>query len=408
MGTLQPIILPVTAFYVTVDFFFKKYLLQYVFITKTESGGRFWRLIVNRMLFAVFFANAVIALVVGAQGVGSVNSVGNGNMLYAMVPLPFLLFGFKWYCKRAFDDKLLYYSTVPYTDTEGDAYHAFRKDGKKSKSNQVSVRYGHPALYKKLLTPMVHAKAQHLLADLYARPDGSNTHRGIFDAPHQRDTNRGMPATPGYGDMYMTELSHEEPGKQANTTADMPRMELVAESDLDFENFKKRAEFREEFGGDGALYGRPEDLMSSRPGTPSTFQTMNTYTDMQAPPYRVRDTASPTGSRASSRTRLGEVDQGTSYAQGYHRPAPRLDDGFQEVDIAVSIPATPFDPEGEVLAATGSRQPLVKRKPIGGTDTGMYDSDRDGEEDLGYFGRGMGGRAHEDTSYDTERFRQQR
>jgi hypothetical protein len=50
-------------------------LLQYVFITKTESGGRFWKLLVNRMLFSVLFGNAVIALVVGAQGVGSINSV---------------------------------------------------------------------------------------------------------------------------------------------------------------------------------------------------------------------------------------------------------------------------------------------------------------------------------------------
>lgn len=32
-------------------------------------------------------------------------------------------------------------------------------------------------------------------------------------------------------------------------------------------------EFQDEFGGDGELYGRPEDLIS-RPGTPSTFATM--------------------------------------------------------------------------------------------------------------------------------------
>jgi hypothetical protein len=74
-GTLQPIILPITAFYLGIDSCFKKYLLQYVLITKTESGGRFWRLLVNRMLFAVILSNAVIALVVGAQGIGSINSV---------------------------------------------------------------------------------------------------------------------------------------------------------------------------------------------------------------------------------------------------------------------------------------------------------------------------------------------
>ncbi|KAF2007278.1 hypothetical protein P154DRAFT_517038 [Amniculicola lignicola CBS 123094] len=78
-GTLQPIILPVTAFYIAMDVWFKKYLLQYVVITKTESGGRSWKLLVNRLLFAVMLANGVIALVVGAQGIGSVDSVRNGN-----------------------------------------------------------------------------------------------------------------------------------------------------------------------------------------------------------------------------------------------------------------------------------------------------------------------------------------
>lgn len=373
MGSLQPIILPVTAFYVAMDYVFKKYLLQYVFITKTESGGRFWKLLVNRMLFAVLFANAVIALVVGAQGVGSVGAVENGNMLYAMVPLPFLLFGFKWYCRRAYDDKLLYYATLPYSDLEGSQH----PDHPAIKRNQkVSVRYGNPALYKKLLTPMVHAKSQHLLRELFN--NRLTTGHDIFEAPHRRSTDRARPVSLTYGDMFMTDMHAEQPGKAAEPDQNMPNVELVAESDLDFENFKKRAEFREQFGGDGELYGRPEDF-SSRPGTPSTFTTLT-----ERGPFR--DTAS----RASSRTRLGEGDepeQGTSYAQGY-RKAP-LADGF----VDVSIPAIPLD-TGEVLRATGSRQPLV------GTDEKDYVED---DGDAGYFGRSL---RDEDTAYD--RFRSMR
>lgn len=38
-GVLQPIILPITAFYLVIELWFKRYLLQYVAITKTESGG---------------------------------------------------------------------------------------------------------------------------------------------------------------------------------------------------------------------------------------------------------------------------------------------------------------------------------------------------------------------------------
>lgn len=45
---LQPLILPITAFYFALESWLKKYLLQYVFITKTESGGAFWRNLFNR------------------------------------------------------------------------------------------------------------------------------------------------------------------------------------------------------------------------------------------------------------------------------------------------------------------------------------------------------------------------
>jgi hypothetical protein len=297
----------------------------------------------------------------------------NGNMLYAMVPLPFLLIGFKWYCRRAFDDKMLYYSTLPYSDVEG-SHHPDHP--KQKKGNRVGVRYGNPALYKKLLTPMVHAKSQHLLKEIYGHR--SNADREIFDAPHRRSTDRAMPATPGYerfSEYFMTEMDSHHPGQQTTSGEEIPQMEIVAESDLDFENFKKRAEFRDQFGGDGELYGRPEDM--SRPGTPSTFTTL---TEMG--PY-----GRNSGSRASSRTRLGDMDEGTSYAHGYHK-TPGLDDGFEDVGIDVSIPVTPLDADA-VLRGAGSRQPLVsaEEREDGG---------------VGYFDRGL---REEDTSY--ERFRHQ-
>lgn len=356
--------------------------------TKTESGGRFWRLLVNRMLFAVMLSNAVIALVVGAQGIGSINSVRNGNMLYAMIPLPFLIAAFKWYIKRAFDDKLLYYATEPFSDSEGHG------NDPKKRNDRVAVKFGNPALYKRLITPMVHAKSQHLLKEIYGHR--SNADRNIFDAPHRRSTDRATPQTPlGYSDMYMSEMDPGNTGRA--TTQDLPQVEIVAEQDLDFENFKKRAEFREEFGGDGELYGRPEDLVS-RPGTPSTFATM---TDLGL----YSKGGSNGSTRNSSKTKLEDDrpsgqhmdDEGTSYGQGYqHTPrtdtfdhADRFDrtDGFESVDV--SIPATPFDPV-EVIDIATRRSGETGYGLLGGrsSDAGGYvDSMRDA-----------------DTSYD--RFRQ--
>jgi hypothetical protein len=79
-----------------------------------------------------------------------------------MVPLPFLLVAFKWYCKRAFDDKLLYYSTLPYADIEN----ANNVNSKSRRNDKVAVRFGNPVIFKKLITPMVHAKSQHLLKEI--------------------------------------------------------------------------------------------------------------------------------------------------------------------------------------------------------------------------------------------------
>lgn len=333
-GTLQPIILPITAFYLGIDVWFKKYLLQYVFITKTESGGRFWKLLVNRLLFAVILANAVIALVVGAQGIGSINSVGNGNMLYAMVPLPILMLAFKWYCVRAFDIRLQYYATEPFSDLDAEGTDGTGMGKTKKRTDKVSVRFGHPALFKPLLTPMVSAKSTHLLREVYGTKGkadaGSGNAHDIFAAPRRRSTDRAMPQTPGayaYSDVFMAAMDPENVGKEenkdvpvTNPEGDMPAVEVVNEKDLDFAKFKKRAEFREEFGGEGELYGRPEDLVS-RPGTPSTMRTMTEGIGNGAGgfyPARVH------GSGESSRTRSGEFEGKTANGSPRSRKSSRL------------------------------------------------------------------------------------
>ncbi|KAH6620471.1 hypothetical protein C7974DRAFT_315765 [Boeremia exigua] len=363
MGSLQPIIFPVTAFYVGMDCIFKKYLLQYVFITKTESGGRFWRLLVNRLLFAIFFGNAVIALVVGAKGVGNQNVFVMGKFLYAMVPLPFFLFGFKWYCKKSFDDKLIYYSTLPVSDMEpaNNANHP-----KARKSDKVAVRFGNPAIYKKLITPMVHAKSQHLLKEIYSARDSP-----LFNAPHRHSTDRANPSSLAYGDVYMADLGPDAPA--------LPAVEVIDEADLDFAHFKRRAEFREAFGGDGELYGRPDDLIS-RPGTPSTLSTFVGGGAFASPAGKAGSLA---GSRASSRTRLDEEsDGGHSYAKGYRRPMEGEAEGERDM-VDVSIPGTPLDVE-DMLRASDSRQPLVERGRDGSPAGGYFNRGRGGREDAGY------------------------
>ncbi|KAF2709567.1 DUF221-domain-containing protein [Pleomassaria siparia CBS 279.74] len=370
-GTLQPLILPITAFYLAMDVGFKKYLLQYVLITKTESGGRFWRLLVNRLLFAVLLGNAVIALVVGAQGIGSINSIRNGNMLYAMAPLPVLLVAFKWYCKRTFDDKLTYYSTTPFSDLEGNSHLDISKP---KRNDRVGVRFGNPALYKRLMTPMVHAKSQHLLREIYGhRP---NADHGLFEAPHRRSTDRGMPRTPlAYSDLFLSEMDHENVGKQ-DMRGEIPQVEIVKEKDLNFGNFKRRAEFREEFGGDGELYGRPEDSVS-RPATPLTFVTMTDVGLYPGGESSKTDMDEAEWTRGNSVTEVGyhgarAAELGTQYQRGYQ--ATRRMEEFDSVDI--DIPTSPFEMDDILRAgqeSENSKQSLLDRQTSEERGGGYFD-----------------------------------
>lgn len=236
-ATLQPVVLPVTALYFAVDSLLKKYLLLYVFVTKNESGGRYWRVLFNRLLFAIILGNCVTGLVVTANG--------SWSMVFSLVPLLFLVLGFKWYCRRKFDYDIEYYARSATTDPEDLSG---TKQGKRS-GERLATRFGHPAFYKPLMTPMVHAKAADALEKIVEGRQGTSN-------------------VPGeYSDIAMHRMSAREPGKTekpADSTFD-----FVTENQLDFSYFKDRPEFRDEFGG--GIYGRPDDLITERSNTPRSF-----------------------------------------------------------------------------------------------------------------------------------------
>lgn len=249
--TLQPLVLPITAFYFAVDYWLKKYLLLYIFITKNESGGMFWRSIFNRLVFAILLSDFVIALVVKGTG-------GTWTKVFSMAPLPILIGIFKWYCATKFDDESHYFTKGTPIDPETVGESAQKRRGK----DRVASRFGHPALYKPLMTPMVHAKAQHVLPQVY---------RGRLD----KDTDGGHDGTvpQNYSDIAMDSMSRSQLGKTARfAPSDRKELfEVVPESQLDFAFYKDRSEFGDEHGGRGAIYGRPMDLISERSGTPRSF-----------------------------------------------------------------------------------------------------------------------------------------
>ena len=243
-ATLQPIVLPVTAFYFGLETVMKKYLLMYVFVTKNETAGRLWRLLFNRMVFATILANFVVALAVITKG--------TFNMLYCMIPLPFLMIGFKAYCMKAFDDDMEFYHRGKLTDEE--ALDAAGGGKLSTKSEGLSVKFGHPALYKPLITPMVHAKAGDALRRIY---------QGRLDPADY---------TGEYSDIMMEHMASDQPGKKSmhvGLGVSPSPFEFVPENHLDFAYFKDRPDFRDEFGG--GIYGRPDDLITDRSHTPRSL-----------------------------------------------------------------------------------------------------------------------------------------
>jgi hypothetical protein len=163
-------------------------------------------------------------------------------MLAALALLVLTLIAFKIYCKRTFDDSLKYYTRGEISKGT-EAPPPINKELRRR--DRVGVRFGNPALYQKLTVPMVNKKSQHLLADLY---------KGRLDGD--------IGTTAGFSDVYLKRMSKETPGKAESPSGNF---EFVSENDMDFENFKSRPEFSDEFGGEGSVYGHV-----SRPETPTT------------------------------------------------------------------------------------------------------------------------------------------
>ena len=196
-----------------------------------------------------------------------------------MAPLLVVIGAFKWYCRRTFDDKMYYY-TKGLRRTDKEALPT------KPKNDRVAVRFGHPALYKKLMVPMVHEKANHILNEILH--DQSD--------PDFGDANL-------YGDTYrMQRLSTHR--SQQFDAAGNTTFEVVNESQMNFEHFRNREEFRD-FGGDGDLFTNPADPSRSSSPTTSQYTRFNSNTSLPLNTYAAKE----------------EDYEGATYPTGYHPPS---------------------------------------------------------------------------------------
>ncbi|RDA94037.1 hypothetical protein CP533_5300 [Ophiocordyceps camponoti-saundersi (nom. inval.)] len=298
---IQPLVLLATALYFCIDSYLKKYLLLYRFVTKTESGGLFWRVLFNRFVLATILSNLVVLLTCWVRGEGT------HIQFYAAAPLPLVMVAFKLYCRRAFDSKIRWYSTRLSAKLHDPALHKEPR----LRSEKLSTRFGHPALYKPLITPMVHSKAQNLLPSVY---------RGrLTDGRDAAGGGGGdLVSVSGYSDMYALDAM-QQGGKPGKSASNLPGFEYVSESHMDFAYYKNRAEFAEHHGG-SELYGRPatpgslDDLgVDTRPASP-----LSATASLAGPPQHRRV---PTSSELSSRNRSPLYAQENSSSAGLVRNA---------------------------------------------------------------------------------------
>jgi hypothetical protein len=292
-ATLQPLVLPVTALYFVLDTYLKKYLIMYVFLTKRESGGKFWGVVFDRFLFACFLSNVVVACLVKAKAMSFWIS-----MFGALAPLPFLLIAFKIYCMRTFDHKIDYY-TKGLKSTESD----IAPNSESRHSSNVAIRFGHPALYKPLMTPMVHAKLQNVMRQMnHRRLDGDDTAllRAFSDATILSDMKKDGPI-----------------GQRDKSSGSF---EFVSEADMDFSHFKDRADFRADHGSEGDLYGKPDDLIRGEtPGSNRTGSASTSHIGIDPRNERSYGNHSRTESRDSEEGMSDVPLAGVTYPAGYHQ-----------------------------------------------------------------------------------------
>ncbi|KAI0645179.1 DUF221-domain-containing protein [Trametes meyenii] len=154
---LAPLVAVAAAVVFWISSWVYKYQLMFVFVSKTETGGRMWNVVINRLLAGVVIMQLIMVLTTG---------LGFGFKTFkwvAAVPPILILLAFKAYIHRTFQPSFRYY--IPTEEELREAkVHSQRGD---TVGNRLEKRFGHPALHSELFTPMVHANMTALLPQVY-------------------------------------------------------------------------------------------------------------------------------------------------------------------------------------------------------------------------------------------------
>ncbi|EIW54410.1 DUF221-domain-containing protein [Trametes versicolor FP-101664 SS1] len=155
---LAPLVCVAAAVVFWISSWVYKYQLMFVFVSKTETGGRMWNVVINRLLAGVILMQCIMLLTTG---------LGFGFKTFkwiSTIPPILIVLAFKMYLHRAFQTSFRYYLPTEQELQEAQV-HSRRGD---AAGNRLERRFGHPALNSDLFTPMVHANMTALLPQVYS------------------------------------------------------------------------------------------------------------------------------------------------------------------------------------------------------------------------------------------------
>lgn len=276
---------------------------RYVFITKNESGGQFWRVVYNRMVFAAILANIVVISVVSARK--------EWNMAIAMSPGPLVMILFKLFCRRTFDNDIHYYRKT-LTDTEGLP----QPRKLRVRQEELGRKFDNPVFYHSLMSPMVWKGAEKALDTLLKGRSYSDAENIV-----------------GYDGIHLDPMSEGQPGKTSQDESyNHTPFRFVSESLIEDPDRQNEAYI---FGIDEGAY---DDLISERPYTPASNKNLNNPAGPYVtPPYS--RTASPAASLQDRRNVSYSLPHTQRYRSqsplsrtGYPPPPPPVAGGYSDLD----------------------------------------------------------------------------
>lgn len=267
---IQPLILPVLAFYFLFDVIFKKYQLMYIYVTKAETDGLYWPFLFNAMLFATFFGNMALLAVVWVQG--------GIRIAACLIPLVPIIIIYKIVSNKFHHDRFYYFIPTDNEQKEMDTLRT-RTDLSDMSATALERRYMNPAINEKLIKPMVNASAQAILPHIF-RPDNINA--------EEYDPSTAFLGMDGEDYYNMRDYDTQRNINGVNDTQTEPnilnRLEIINESDLNYETYQELERRRLASAATPNPYF-PNTVSNLAPERPE-----NAYSRTEYNPYQVQQT----------------------------------------------------------------------------------------------------------------------